>query len=557
MAIDLNTRFAQLQQHINQNPQNIPALMEMAEIFLHSDNQGNAMQVLSHLLTFSPDYLPACQMMAQLLGQLNPEQYHPQLDTDLLKCWQQEDLDHQILAATTAQHLLNKYQVADTRIIESLSTQIHSLQTDPLFLRFLSRCINIHAFCEQWLTAMRAHLLNNMGSAHSADRDTCNLIAAFGLQAFANEYIWHVSDQEKETIEQLTHSTNNVHLLLTSMYQPLFRGNHCNTVLSHHSAALVEELIQDTLQHTKQEQQLATTIASLSTTESNIISNAVKQQYEENPYPRWRTPPAPQRQPLLNFIHQLPGFDAHNFSASHLDVLVAGCGTGFEPIDLARMDPSLNITALDLSRASLAYGCRIARELHINNIQFIQGDILAVDKLQKQFDVINSTGVLHHMENPEAGWHALCAVIKPGGVMRISLYSELARAKIVAARTFIQKKNISSNNESIKQFRAYLFSLSAQHPLNPLIQSHDFYSTSGCRDLLFHVQEHRFTLLQLKTIIQRLGLRLIGFDAPHYATARFEQQHPHSLLDLEKWHHYEKQHPDTFAGMYQLWLQKM
>ncbi len=556
MAIDLNTRFTQLQQQINQNPRDIPALMEMAEIFLHINDQGKAMQVLSHLLGFASDYLPACQIMTQLLGRMNPTQYHPQLEKDLLICWQQEAIDHQLLAQVTAKHLLNKYQTQDSQSPQKITIPIGQLKTDKLFLRFLSRSINVHSQCEQWLTHIRSELLTKLVTEPIVDTDTENLIAGFGLQTFANEYLWPISAQEKLILESIKQNDASTHHLLASMYGPLQDTDNIKQLI-HSNAQLVHELIVESLHNPQQELQLASAIAGIESAETNNISQDVKHQYEENPYPRWRTPPTPQQQPLIDFIRQLPGFDASKFKSGKLNLLVAGCGTGFEPIDLARMDSQLTITALDLSRASLAYGYRIAQELDLNNIHFIQGDILAVNNLNQQFDVVNSTGVLHHMENPEAGWRALCAATKPGGVMRISLYSELARTRIVAARELIQQQNISSSAESIKQFRAQIFSLPPEHPLHPLTQSHDFYSTSGCRDLLFHVQEHRFTLLQIESMLPRLGLKLIGFDVPPQAAAQFAQQNPGPHLDLIKWHEYETRNPDTFAGMYQLWLQKI
>jgi len=162
------------------------------------------------------------------------------------------------------------------------------------------------------------------------------------------------------------------------------------------------------------------------------------------------------------------------------------------------------------------------------------------------------------MENPLVGWKTLCGILKPGGVMRISLYSEYARRRIVLAHRKINELQLGSSNEDIKKFRDTIFSQPSGSPLAELAQSDDFYSLSGCRDLLFHVQEHRFTLLQLQAIIAELGLTVIGFDVPAWARQQFHQQYTNTqtALDLEKWHEFEIAHPDTFVGMYQLWLQK-
>jgi len=42
-------------------------------------------------------------------------------------------------------------------------------------------------------------------------------------------------------------------------------------------------------------------------------------------------------------------------------------------------------------------------------------------------------------------------------------------------------------------------------------KSPDFYNLSGCRDLLFNIQEHHYTPLQLASAIISLNLQFLGF----------------------------------------------
>jgi hypothetical protein len=87
----------------------------------------------------------------------------------------------------------------------------------------------------------------------------------------------------------------------------------------------------------------------------------------------------------------------------------------------------------------------------------------------------------------------------------------------------------------------------------------DFYSLSTCRDLLFHVQEHRFTIPQIGEALNALDLKFLGFDIKDQSTMkRFKEIYPNKndLTSLGLWHEFEEQYPDTFAGMYQFWCQK-
>ena len=110
--------------------------------------------------------------------------------------------------------------------------------------------------------------------------------------------------------------------------------------------------------------------------------------------------------------------------------MIAGCGTGQHVITTASKYKNVRVYALDLSFNSLSYAKRKAMELGIKNINFIQGDILNINALNKKFDLIESVGVLHHMENPLEGWKLLKNYLKDDGLMLIGLYSEKARANI-------------------------------------------------------------------------------------------------------------------------------
>ena len=91
-----------------------------------------------------------------------------------------------------------------------------------------------------------------------------------------------------------------------------------------------------------------------------------------------------------------------------------------------------------------------------------------------------------------------------------------------------------------------------------IVTSGDFFSTSGCRDLLFHVQEHRLTLPQIADFLAENGLAFIGFDLDPLTTQRFLTRFPDdkSMANLASWEVFERENPGTFSGMYQFWVQK-
>ena len=87
-----------------------------------------------------------------------------------------------------------------------------------------------------------------------------------------------------------------------------------------------------------------------------------------------------------------------------------------------------------------------------------------------------------------------------------------------------------------------------------------FFTLSECRDLLFHVQEHRFTLPQIGEALTSLHLKFLGFEMQNQRTLRkFRESHPNTNAptSLSLWHEFELDNPDTFISMYQFWCQKL
>lgn len=306
-----------------------------------------------------------------------------------------------------------------------------------------------------------------------------------------------------------------------------------------------------------QERALRSTIPALTTIEDDV-SLRVKQQYEENPYPRWvHAGGNVEPQTIDDYMRSaIPGGVFLPLGkVDGLDVLVAGCGTGSHPIELARKIVGSRVLAVDLSISSLAYAKRKTSAALATRLNYAQADILKLGTLGRNFDVVDASGVLHHMADPRAGLHAVLALLRPGGLMHLGLYSEAARRTVTAARKYVADKGYTTRGDDIRRARQDLLNSN----LRSVSNIGDFYSTSECRDLLFHVQEHQLTIPKIATLLEEAGLTFVGFafdppTATHFASlfARSGK----SLTDLGAWHDFEQRHPETFAAMYQFWVQK-
>ncbi len=426
---------------------------------------------------------------------------------------------------------------------------------------------------ERLLTALRFAALELASAAEgSGDEDMLDFCCALARQCFLNEQVFAYTDEELERARQLRESViaalasnaplPELHLAVVAAYFPLHSLPGAEQLPARSWSEAMTEVVVQQVSEPAQERQLRAAIPALTAVEDEV-SRQVQQQYEENPYPRWaKSEPPGQPLPFDQYLRRkLPASVFRGLGKPRIDLLIAGCGTGQHAIETAQRFAGADVLAVDLSRTSLAYAERKTRALGRSNISYGQADILKLGSLGRTFDVIESSGVLHHLAEPFTGWRALLSLLRPGGFMTLGLYSEIARGEIVAARAFIAERGYQATAEDIRRCRQDLLDqelLDDAGRFAKITESTDFFSTSGCRDLLFHVQEHRLTIPQIAGFLAENDLAFIGFDldpaVPQQYLARFPRDK--AMTDLACWDLFEREHPGTFAGMYQFWVQK-
>jgi tetratricopeptide (TPR) repeat protein len=447
------------------------------------------------------------------------------------------------------------------------------LSAIPLLLRMMELSVIVDVDVEEMLTQMRSVMLNNL-TTKNTEVQSLPFYAALALHCFTNEYIFTESGEEKQKIEHLQEKIKNIlyngesapsyWIAVLGAYRPLHSFSWSDKLLECEWSHDIGKVIERQVKEPKKEQELRFQIERLASIR-DTVSKAVRDQYEENPYPRWVSTCLSDRPKAIAQVLQeikLPlDFNAQQFSPNP-DILIAGCGTGQHSLRTASRFMNCNVLAFDLSLSSLSYAVRKTQELGIANIEFMQGDILQLNNLERSFDIIESVGVLHHMNDPIAGWQILVDILRANGVMKIGLYSDIARQHIVEARRLIAEKKYKTSSDDIRRYRSEIINMTddANAGMVKILNSRDFYSMSTCRDLLFHVQEHRFTLPQVEMVLQDLGLRFIGFEMQqNQVMQKFIKLFPEkdASVSLSLWNKFELQHPDTFVGMYQFWVQKI
>ena len=423
-----------------------------------------------------------------------------------------------------------------------------------------SACIRDIAL-ERFLTNARGLLLEAAVSGGPADEDTVAFACALARQCFINEYAFDCTDAElaqadklaRETLQAMSRLSASPRLRPTSRCT---RSPMPTLLLDRSWPGAVTALLDLQVRAPMEERHIGETIRAL-TPVTDAVSLKVREQYEQNPYPRWiKTAPIGRAMTVDAYLAKFANFRAPT-SASP-DVLIAGCGTGQHVATVALQFTDLNILAIDLSRASLAYARRATGALGLTGVDYAQADIMELGALGRSFDMIDSSGVLHHLADPFAGWRVLLSLLRPGGVMRLGFYSALGRRDVAAVRQFVAARGYTGDAAGIRRCRQDLMGFAPGTPQRIIAGISDFFSISECRDLLFHVQEHDLSLPQIADFLSANALTFLGFEGCATGYQRYAQLFPDdpAMADLGRWARIENESPRLFFNMYQFWIQK-
>ena len=555
------------------SPQDAEAYYNLGNTLTELGRLDEALASYTQAIALKPDYAEAHVNFGIAIKNVrfnspNPKLYPPL--TQLLTAGNFTRPDD--VAGSMLSLLKHDIQIKDLLLEENFTVSlseitsiIGNLDKLPLLHHLMRVCPLPELQFEQLFVAMRSLLLKNLDKMEVSP-ELIYFLSTLSIHCFTNEYVYTEDDEETHLIGELQAEISQtlaqskqpeaIKILCLASYRSLHQHDWCQKL---ECLDNLEEVKRRLIEEPLLEKMIAKDIPVLEEI-SDDVSIKVREQYEENPYPRWvKLGVSIKAKPIVAVCDELELqlYSENIKNVTALAILIAGCGTGQHSIGTASRFSNCHVTAVDLSLASLAYAQRKSNELCFNNIDYLQADILHLHQMGKEFDIIESAGVLHHMDEPMAGWRVLVNILKPGGLMKIGLYSELARHHIVETRKEIIALGVGTFEADIRKFRQSLAE-SHDEKHQRLTTSTDFFSLSTMRDLVFHVQEHRFTLPQIKNCLDDLGLKFCGFENKDFIS-NFRELHGKEadIYNLELWHQFEERNPRAFAGMYQFWCQKL
>src|SRR4028119_805295 len=257
---------------------------------------------------------------------------------------------------------------------------------------------------------------------------------------------------------------------------------------------------------------------------SHDISAAVQRLYDTYPFPP---------EPLLD--EPPPGYNwrwnwlaAYNFCTGqkplrqNIAILDAGCGTGVGTEYLVHLNPEASVVGIDLSAGALEADTERCRRSGAARVAFHHLSLSDTQQLDREFDLINCVGVLHHLPDPIRGIQSLAAKLAPGGLMHIFVYAELGRWEIQLmqkAIALLQGNQQGDYRDGVQIGRQIFAALPENNRL--VKREKERWSLENHRDANFadmyvHPQEIDYNVETLFELIDASGLEFIGFSNPRY-----------------------------------------
>lgn len=544
------------------------AYVRMGDLYAALKQDTPAIENYGQAIASDPSNPVPKSKMIRIVGNMRFKKINPNLKGVLLECLETPGVDLAdfgrawLSISCSNKVFMSYYVMAQSKNYATFKNSYSKAKSldalaDPFFLTGLGNFIVSDNIFERFCTFLRRYLLESRAEGKDLfiEPDYAEFIpCALGKYIFMTEYLPGEEEEETALLEKLkeeiekTDSPALGDLGLYSCYRPLYTLSNAKAIAAKlkggdHVSQIPKSMIEDYFE----QQDLKGTIEPLFKI-TDQTSLAVQEQYEEFPYPRWRT--------LDKNPKPIP-FESR-YIGQKIKVLVAGCGTGREALQMGLNYPDAEILAIDLSRTSIAYAMAKQKDFGITNVAFRHADIMALGDLDQKFDFIASSGVLHHLKDPAAGWTIINGLLKPGGMMRIALYSRLARRHVIKGREAIASEGIGSDDQSIRDFRKNMLKYFKHKEAKTFNDYKDFFTLSECRDLLFHVQEHQFDPEQIKSVLSELNLDFLGMYVGEQTTEAFAKMFPDDPegKDLSNWAKFEEKNKDLFIGMYIFWCEK-
>jgi len=215
-------------------------------------------------------------------------------------------------------------------------------------------------------------------------------------------------------------------------------------------------------------------------------------------------------------------------------ILLPGGGTGNTVVGLGEQlnHTKTEIVYLDFSLASMRIAQMRANMMGLSGIEWVNDRIENIPQLNLgKFDLIECSGVLHHLPSPQLGLNILSNSLTARGGLALMVYGRIARTGVYHLQELVRLINSGVTNREkelqnvwkvLQSFdynsleRRLDFRLNGDQAyfINGVFNERDDYWDTEAYDRLCHKQDRAFSAAELFLFIKNAGLNFVSISGP-------------------------------------------
>ena len=480
-----------------------------------------------------------------------------------------------------------------------MSGAFRNIVMDPFFLQAMSDVLLPFPQLERILGPFRSAILQHLNVDSPTEFESLvNFIHALSIQLYRCNYLWEIKEEDKDGIDTvkklIEKQLKDVEkaapegVLPRKLYQQLSiyaMFHSLSTISGIEDLALKLDfsklpanfvtLINKSVLAEGEERDIKDSIVALTA----IPDTDLVHYFNSHISPVWDSPPLSVLTPVTvqtELKLRYPYYNSNLPKEGKIKVLIAACGSGREVYQVYSTYKDVEITAIDISEANLAYAIRQNKELGVEGVKYYLADVLNLTPghFPSLFDIVIANDFLHYCTDPVKAWEKLSALVKPGGLFMGTLHNKKLVNAITKMRTMLVSAfkpplfdqspspkllRFATDEEVREARRLVLDSLDQTRELPAelmdLVTSLGFYSLNEYRDLVFHPIVTGFTFTTVNKLINQLGLKLVGFDFPEIyyekeLSYKGEFYNDRAMVDGPSLDAFDAKDSSAFAGFY-------
>ena len=487
---------------------NISAFIGIAYCLLQTGHYDKAFLHYRSIIAFGHTNAVIHDQTAECIENLSCDSYTKDLELFVLYLLSQNDIDTTRVLRFSAELLTHKYDLKNPDCV----LDIDQLVQDELLIAILETGVVAETYFEELVTQLRLSILTEAVTGQALRDALLPLAMAIGCYASHTDYALVLNQDEEKEIgllklqiaQQIGYQRIAVDdiagaLIVLAMYEALYVQSFSFDLLALEQAEWplgMQNLMKVTLYDLSEEHQARHELFGQTMTE--LLDNGITRSSE-----RWKPIPAPRQTSFFQtMLQQLaPQTPPRSWQGKTIRVLLLACGSGRKAFQYASQFTSVSVLAADSNQVDMAYAHAQVKSLELANLSYAVADYAHPPQDLEPFDYIEFGEGFDFSQLEQ--WMKLLA---EDGIARVILPGIASRELTGILSDLVRARGMHPSLENIRLIRNSILLERSSKLWERLFENPQFFSGSGCRDLIFKNKLAFFDLEKSYGLLKKAGL---------------------------------------------------